>query len=145
MGIYDRDYMKRRPGDEGSRGDFIPLVGKGRHWKWFIIAGLVLIVVAIAILPRISTRHRRLQTQSEQQSTVATAAEGFPLDANIATREELMAIPFLREDTADAIMAARPFTSFKDVARAYGIGPKTLERLKPFLFVSTNMPPSGLP
>ena len=57
-----------------------------------------------------------------------------------------MQIPFLHLDTAEALIAARPFGEFEDLDRVYGIGPKTFERLKPYLFVTktnqSTLPPS---
>jgi hypothetical protein len=46
MGIFDRDYMKRR--DDGSSG---PDVGRARRVLWIGLAVLVLIVVIASLVP----------------------------------------------------------------------------------------------
>lgn len=141
MGIFERDYMKRRTPDESASAEPAPVDNEVRRWKWIFVGALVLILIAFVTLPQKPARPGNTLPQS--RSTAPTNAVTFPLDANTATVDELLAIPFLRPDTANAIIAARPFHSFKDIDRAYGIGPKTLERLKPYLAVSaTNAPAS---
>jgi competence protein ComEA len=61
---------------------------------------------------------------------------GEPLiDVNTATEAELMRLPKVGPATAKAIVAARPFKSVDDLDRVKGIGPKTLEALRPFVRV----------
>jgi len=52
------------------------------------------------------------------------------VDANTASREELIALASIREEIADAIIRARPFDSIDDLLSIPGIGPRSLERLK---------------
>lgn len=63
------------------------------------------------------------------------AGEGNPVNINRATREELMTLPGIGEKTAARIIAARPFRSVNDLLRSEGIGPVTLARLKPLIFL----------
>ena len=52
------------------------------------------------------------------------------VNANAASREELMALTGISVELADAIILRRPFTSMEDLISIPGIGPVTLERLK---------------
>ena len=61
-----------------------------------------------------------------------------PIDVNTATAEELQRLPAVGPVTARAILAARergPFRSVEDLDRVKGIGPKTLDKLRPFVVV----------
>ena len=54
------------------------------------------------------------------------------LDVNIATAEELDALPGIGSILAGRIAAARPFKSADDLRRVKGIGPKKYEKIRPF-------------
>lgn len=69
-------------------------------------------------------------------------ASGDKIDPNTATREQLLALPGVGPVLADRIIAARPFQSVEDLTRVSGIGPRTLERLRPRLEIA---PPSPVP
>ncbi len=61
-----------------------------------------------------------------------------PVNVNTATAEELQQIPSVGPVTAANILAARaerPFRSIDDLDRVRGIGPKTLEKIRPFVKV----------
>jgi competence protein ComEA len=61
-----------------------------------------------------------------------------PVDVNAAGVEQLMTIPGVGPVTAQNILAARaagPFKAVEDLDRVKGIGPKTLEKLRPFVVV----------
>lgn len=62
---------------------------------------------------------------------------GQPLDLNAATLEDLQALPRVGPKTAAAILAARQergrFSQVDDLLEVRGIGPKTLERLRPLV------------
>ena len=70
---------------------------------------------------------------------------GHPLDLNTAVSEDLEALPGIGPRTAAAVVAHRdsagPFHSVADLARVRGVGPTTLERLRPLLRVSPVRPP----
>ncbi len=59
------------------------------------------------------------------------------IDLNRADRQELLQIPGLGANTADAILAHRaergPFESLDELSHVHGIGPKTTEKVKPWL------------
>ncbi len=61
-----------------------------------------------------------------------------PVNVNTATAEELQQIPSVGPVTAANILAARaerPFQSIEDLDRVRGIGPKTLEKIRPYVRV----------
>ena len=61
------------------------------------------------------------------------------IDLNRADRSELLQVPGLGSNSADAILAHRaergPFGSIDELAHVHGIGPKTTEKVKPWLNV----------
>lgn len=58
-----------------------------------------------------------------------------PLDINAVPETELQRLPGIGPAMAKRIVEARPFTSVNDLDRVKGIGPATLEKLRPFVFV----------
>jgi competence protein ComEA len=61
-----------------------------------------------------------------------------PINVNTASAEELQRLPSIGPVTAQAIIAKRtatPFQSLNDLDNVKGIGPKTLEKLRPFVVV----------
>jgi competence ComEA-like helix-hairpin-helix protein len=62
---------------------------------------------------------------------------GLGLDPNRADVETLAALPGIGPARAAAIVAGRaggPYRTPRDLLRVHGIGPKTVERLRPFLY-----------
>ena len=55
------------------------------------------------------------------------------VDMNRASREELQGLPGIGPTLAQRIVEARPFRSVEDLRRVRGIGPKTLEKLRPLV------------
>jgi competence protein ComEA len=61
-----------------------------------------------------------------------------PINVNAAPVEELMRLPAIGPVTAQNIIAARsaqPFRSVADLDNVKGIGPKTLDKIRPFVVV----------
>ena len=61
-----------------------------------------------------------------------------PIDVNAASEDELLRLPGVGAVTARNIIAARadrPFRSVDDLDRVKGIGPKTLDKFRPFVVV----------
>lgn len=65
---------------------------------------------------------------------LAVAPPGEPIDVNTAGIEELTRTG-LRESLADEVIKNRPFSSIDELIRVRGIGPVTLAKVRPFLFV----------
>ena len=66
-------------------------------------------------------------------------AYAFKVDINKAPWREIACLPGIGDKKAQAIVAERdlhgPFVSVDDLARVSGIGPKTIEDIKPFVAV----------
>jgi competence protein ComEA len=56
-----------------------------------------------------------------------------PLDVNAASEADLQRLPGVGPVTARKIVAARPFREPDDLLRVKGIGPKTMDRLRPLV------------
>lgn len=80
---------------------------------------------------------RQAERQESEELGLATSAPklsaGQKINPNTAARDQLMLLPGVGEITANRIIEARPFLSLQDLLRVEGIGPKTLERLAPYL------------
>ncbi len=61
--------------------------------------------------------------------------EGRKLDVNGASAADLELLPRVGPAIAGRIVAARPFESVADLRRVRGIGPRTLEQLRPLIEV----------
>jgi competence protein ComEA len=86
-------------------------------------------------LPALREEARRETAEIEQAKGVRKADENRPIDLNTAPRDELMTLPGIAEKTANAIVQARPFRCIEDLDGVPGIGPATIERLRPFITV----------
>lgn len=59
-----------------------------------------------------------------------------PVDPNTATLRQLERLPRIGPATARAIADGRPYTTVEDLRRVRGIGPATLEELRPLLLIT---------
>ncbi len=80
---------------------------------------------------------RREQRDEDAELELATggekSTEPFQLDPNKAARDELMKIPGIGEATANRIIEKRQYKKISDLLNVEGIGPKTLEKIAPYL------------
>jgi len=69
---------------------------------------------------------------------------GLPIDLNAAAVHELMAVPGIGPSVAGAIVTERadngPFASVDDLVRVSGIGPATVDKLRPFVTTAAEAP-----
>jgi competence ComEA-like helix-hairpin-helix protein len=74
---------------------------------------------------------------------------GRRMDVNQATRRDLMMLPRVGYDMAEKILTARdergPFCTLGELRAIKGIGPKTLERMKPLIYARCKNPEWGGP
>lgn len=67
------------------------------------------------------------------------SSASMPLDVNVADRTELLQVPGVGPNMADAILSHRntfgPFQSLDELDSVHGIGGKTLDKLRPWLAV----------
>lgn len=80
---------------------------------------------------------RKEQRDEEAELGLAADAagipEGFLLDPNTAARDDLMKLPGVGEVMANRIIEGRPFRTPEDLLAVPGIGPATLDKLRPYL------------
>ncbi|MBD5140358.1 MAG: helix-hairpin-helix domain-containing protein [Ruminococcus sp.] len=73
------------------------------------------------------------------------SAVSFPIDINAATVEELMQIKGIGKATAESIVSYREnygyFYSFEDLLNVYGIGDKTLDNIRDYIYISVELLP----
>ncbi len=87
-------------------------------------------------LPELRQQLRRDHAEIRAIRETGTFLEpGTTIDPNTASRDELLALPGIGETMAFRIIEKRPFESIEDLLEVSGIGPKTLENLRPFLAI----------
>ncbi|MEM7417293.1 MAG: ComEA family DNA-binding protein [Gemmatimonadota bacterium] len=70
-----------------------------------------------------------------RRATAAGRAGPIPIEVNTAPEDELIDLPGIGPALAQRIVELRPFTSVNDLQRVSGIGPATIERLRPLVRV----------
>ena len=93
--------------------------------------------------PPILARKRSATTAATKPATSSRPASSRkfqpgdpPINVNTASPEQLLRLPGIGPVTAQAIASARaerPFRSLSDLDAVKGIGPKTLDKLRPFV------------
>lgn len=108
------------------------LIGSDRL---FLLAFCVvsLVLLGLQFRSRYANCFETIQIRNRQQEQYI-----FQLEINSATWVEWMQLEGIGETTARKIVADResngPFQSIADVRRVKGIGPKTLDKIRPHLF-----------
>ncbi|MCX8052499.1 MAG: helix-hairpin-helix domain-containing protein [Armatimonadetes bacterium] len=109
---------------DGSR-IYVPAKSETQH-------GVPISVAAGAAISSVRSR-----SGPAESSTVATAPEGGPVNINTAGPEELDRIPGVGPSIAQRIIEYRNqigrFTSVEQLMDVKGIGPKNLEKMKPYV------------
>ena len=138
MGIHDRDYM-RRDNETGHTA---------KPWPLIIIV-LICFAAATAnwlFAGRQPTARFPLDQEyviEDAETTQREPADSIEiklLNANLATYDELVQIPYINRKIALSLLQQRPFSKWEDLMSVYGIGPKRLESLKLFLYISEPSP-----
>jgi competence protein ComEA len=124
-----------KPGDQ-SRSVVLPLALLAWPAAVQIALGLIVTSTVFFLLGRWSQDWTRDNTPPRADRTPVRPA----VDLNHATAAELRLLPGLGESLSQRIIEYRrqhgDFRSVDDLRKVYGIGPKTLERLRPHLFVA---------
>ena len=147
MGIQEREYM-RTPDDPGLPNFTGGITG---------IAGLLFVIILVHSRSRpafdISEIEQQLEEQmiqvdqqrEEQVIQVDSTYHRYeqlsriaPLDINSATYDELRLLPRVTDAIADGIISARPIDSIEALDDVYGIGPKTIELIRPHIAIKSN-------
>jgi len=100
-------------------------------------AGCVLFISLLAIAISIFIQHHRGSGLIDLEDPHERDEIEFQVDLNTAEAAELRLLPGVGEKIAQRIIDSRTkdgrFQSVDDLQRVRGIGPKTLERIKPYL------------
>jgi DNA uptake protein ComE-like DNA-binding protein/uncharacterized RDD family membrane protein YckC len=107
--------------------------------RWLVFSALALIVLLSLNTPRDARLSSSKISKPDESTEVRRPSI---VNVNRATLAELEALPRVSERIALAIIDGRPYSSVDDLIRVYGIGPKTLENIRPFVKVD---PPVGNP
>ena len=128
MGLSDREYMRspEEPTISGSTVGIFALVLLAAIFVWPLISA-----------PR-PKKMSSLKQQLESQIIAADPkykryerlAEISPIDVNVASYNDLLLLP-INDKIASAIISGRPFFTVDQLDDVYGIGPKTLDLIRP--------------
>jgi hypothetical protein len=127
MGIYERDYMKadyRPKRSDPPRTAVVPLV---------IGAAMILVLTIVGLRMILRT-----PVESDETNWIAHDEPIQPLDVNNASSRELDDLPGVTPMVASGIVQMRPFEDIDGLLRVKGVGPKTLAKIRQYLFVGTN-------
>ncbi len=102
------------------------------------LAGKLVAVAVAALLGMVGLKQCRQPLSREQAAQRATAS----VDVNSASLDELMTLPRISESLARKIIAGRPYARVEDLEKVSGIGPKTLEGIRPRATVRSGAQPT---
>lgn len=103
--------------------------------QYCALAGCLLLCIVIGCLAGRFEWQQHRSAGGPREATMPL----LQLDLNVATEAELALLPGIGPVSAARILADRkrngPFLSVEDFVRVPGIGPKTLDKCRPFLLV----------
>ena len=107
----------------------------GKRFSWFVV-----LLGALAMLVFSSSVYAKGKgSVGQAYSAVKSGKVSNPLNINTATAKELEVLPGVGPKIAERIVKYRkdngPFSSVDDLTKVKGIGPKKLEKMRPFLKV----------
>ncbi|MEP3480479.1 MAG: helix-hairpin-helix domain-containing protein [Fuerstiella sp.] len=82
-------------------------------------------------------RHKLQQLEHDErgQSQHDQLMQIVPIDVNSASYKQLRLLPRIRHEIAEGIISGRPFQSIEELDDVYGIGPKTIDLIRPHIVV----------
>jgi competence protein ComEA len=108
------------------------LLRRADQWAVAVLVGTGLLAVASWWVSQGGLRGRAIEFDGAPPQSIP-----YVVDVNSATWPELAQLPGIGETLARRIVDSReqdgPFSDPKDLRRVRGIGPKTLQRLRPYL------------
>ena len=107
-----------------------PMSGLGNRIARNATSRLVSKVVGIAIAGILAAVGLNQCGKSKSREQVAQEATAV-INVNTASLAELMTLPRVNDNLGRRIMAGRPYGRVDDLEKVSGIGPKTLEGLRP--------------
>lgn len=111
-------------GSSGPVGDVAGRVARN------VTARIVSRVVGLAVAALLAAIGLKQCGKSPSREAIAERSTAI-INVNTASVDQLMTLPRVNENLAHRIVAARPYATVDDLRRVSGIGPKTLEGMRP--------------
>ena len=135
MGLSEREYM--RTPDEPGLSNFA--------WGLIGIVGVLIAIIFIRARSQPAFDFSGINQQVEEQMIQTDPSYNrherlskiAPVDINSAPYEELRLLPRVTDAIADGIVNSRPFDSIEALDDVYGIGPKTIELIRPHIAIKS--------
>lgn len=139
MGLSDRDYVRD---EHKKRNSPIGLpsgnsLGPVPNLTFGIVAAVVLAAIFITYASLNSGRPKKSENTKPVDVAHERLSQISPVNINTASYEDLRLIPGVSHKVAEGIISSRPFDSIERLDDVYGIGPKTLELIRPHVSVDS--------
>ena len=108
---------------------------KIRWGEGWIPATALALVIVLCLLTAVNRVPRKIAVQPVH-AVQRDLYDFVRVDINAAGREQLMSLPGIGESLAGRIIDARPYQSIDELLNVNGIGPHTLEQLRPLVKLS---------